>query len=645
MKCLARLLGCVATILVAMTSVPALAQQGGGETAATITHILDYVAVDYPDAVVDGKVTDDGEYQEQREFAGQVVGLLRQMAPQAGQEELVRRALELQARIDAKAPGREITALARAIGADFVRAYDVAVSPKRTPDIARAATLFQAHCAACHGTQGRGEGPATKGMDPAPSSFHAAARMDKRSIHGLYNTVSLGVKGTSMRAFSEIPDADRWALAFLVAGLRDTEDRKQAGQALWKQGVGATELGNLQRLVTATAETLSAAGKQDLDSVRAFLTAHPEALAASGPAPLVVARTKLAQAMSAYRNGDRTAARQQAITAYLEGFELVEAGLDNVDPGLRRRVEEVMMALRSDIDAAKSNAELEERMRQANALIDDAERKLAEGGMSPMTTFTSSLLILLREGLEAILVLAAIVAFVRKTGRADALPYIHAGWVAALVLGVATWFAADRFQAISGASREVTEGVAAILAAVMLLYVGLWLHNRSHAQAWQAFIRDRVTEALGRRTLWSMAGISFLAVYRELFEIILFYETLLAQAGDALRPQVTAGIAVSLALLVLTGVFILKYSARLPIGLFFSATSWLLVAMAVVFVGHGVAALQEAGLLASTPVAFFSAQMLGIHPNLQGLAAQGAMLALTLAVLLRGRVSRQPAAP
>jgi high-affinity iron transporter len=183
----------------------------------------------------------------------------------------------------------------------------------------------------------------------------------------------------------------------------------------------------------------------------------------------------------------------------------------------------------------------------------------------------------------------------------------------------------------------VTEGVAALLAAAMLLYVGLWLHNRSHANAWQSFIREQVTGALGKKTLWAMAGISFLAVYRELFEVILFYETLWAQAGSAQQPAVLAGIASGVVLLALLGALILKYSARLPIGLFFSATSWLLVVMAVVFVGQGVAAMQEAGYLSSTAVHFVAVPMLGVYPNLQGLAAQAAMLALTLVVLSMGR--------
>ena len=622
-------------------ALPATAAGANDDKANTVIHMLDYISVDYPETVENGKVKDEAEYKEQREFAGQVAALLQQLSTIAATDALLGKARTLLARIDAKAPGTEISTAARGLSADVIQAYGVAVAPRAAPDLARAATLFQAQCAACHGAQGKGDGPAAKGLDPAPSNFHDDARMNKRSIYGLYNTVSLGVAGTSMRGFTELSEGDRWALAFFAAGLRTPPAKVQEGEALWRKGVGKSELGTFRALVTSTPLDVSGTTASQLEAARAYLTAKPQAIAAAGPDPLSLARARLRDAAAAYRAGDRAGARQAAITAYLEGFELVEAGLDNVDSQLRRRTEEAMMAMRADIDAGKPVEAFEQRVQEVLVLLDDAQAKLGADEMSPAAAFTSSLLILLREGLEAILVLAAIIAFVRKTGRRDALKYVHIGWIAAAVLGVATWFAASRVIQVTGASREVTEGIAALLAAGMLLYVGLWLHNRSHAQAWQSFIREQVTDALGKRTLWAMAAISFLAIYRELFEVILFYETLWAQAGDARHEAVLAGIVTGVVLLTALAWVILKYSVRLPIGLFFSATSWLLVVMAVVFVGHGVAALQEAGWFVATPVSFISVPLLGIHPNAQGLLAQGAALALTAALVLAGRQSQR----
>ena len=127
-----------------------------------------------------------------------------------------------------------------------------------------------------------------------------------------------------------------------------------------------------------------------------------------------------------------------------------------------------------------------------------------------------------------------------------------------------------------------------------------------------------------------MASVSFLAVYRELFEVILFYEALWTQAGKTGQAAVGGGVLAAIAVLALTAWGIFKYSVRLPLGPFFKVMSALLALMAVVFTGQGLAALQEAGVIAITRVPFVTIGMLGIHPTLQSLGAQMLMLALVL---------------
>lgn len=153
--------------------------------------------------------------------------------------------------------------------------------------------------------------------------------------------------------------------------------------------------------------------------------------------------------------------------------------------------------------------------------------------LSNATLFSASLVILLREGLEALLVVIALVTVLVRTGRRDGLRYVHLGWVTALVGGVATWAAAQSLVSISGASREVMEGVAALLAAVVLLYVGIWMHSKTHAAQWQAYIQQHINSHLTAGTLWGLGLLAFIAVYREVFETVLFYQALLTQAAAA----------------------------------------------------------------------------------------------------------------
>lgn len=173
---------------------------------------------------------------------------------------------------------------------------------------------------------------------------------------------------------------------------------------------------------------------------------------------------------------------------------------------------------------------------------------------------------------------------------------MHAGWIAALALGALTWLAASYLIAISGATREATEGITALLAAAVLLYVGFWMHRRIQADRWRNFLGSQLSGALSARTVWALALVSFLAVYREAFETVLFYQALWLQVAPA-YPSVVGGVLVAVVALAILGWLIFRGSVRLPLSLFFGATSVLLALLAVVFIGKGVAALQAVAIL------------------------------------------------
>lgn len=614
-------------LLVATPQGIARAEVSDGDKAQAIVHVLDYVGVDYPESVQNGQVIKQEEYAEQRDFAAQALTLLGQLSPVSEQEVLVQQARELLAHIEAKASGTVISTLANQLLVRVIEAWKLSVAPRQAPDLRRGETLFVQHCAACHGTQGKGDGPLAKGMDPAPRNFHDESRMRQRSLYGLYNTITLGVRGTPMRAFGELSEADRWALAFFAATLRADPVLVTKGEGFWLQGQGKADFQTLRTFVMTTPGQQASAGSS-LDAVRAYLTQQPHALETGEHEPLTFSRLKLEETVFAYANGNQEGARRLAIAAYLEGVELVESALNNIDAPLRVEIEREMMALRTAIAEGSSIESVTARTTKIKTLLDRASERLSGSNLSPNTAFVSSLLILLREGLESILIISTIIAFVVRTGRRDALPYIHVGWIGAVALGVVTWSFARYLLGISGANREVTEGLTALLAAAMLLYVGWWLHSRSNAQAWNRYVREQLNSALATRTLWTMAGLSFLVVYRELFEMILFYETLWSQAGAVGHSAVVWGIAIAAVLLVLIGGMILRYSVRLPIGPFFTVASTLLAVMAIIFVGNGIAALQAAGVLDVTNVRFFSLPLLGIHPTIQSLVPQALILAL-----------------
>jgi high-affinity iron transporter len=603
-------------------------------SAQLVVHLLDYISVDYPTFVKVGKVTDASEYKEQQEFATQVVTLLGQLPEVRERTELLSEASRLKRRIDARAPGEEVSKAATDLRWRVIGAYGIAVVPKRPPDLQLGARLYSSQCAGCHGASGHGDGVLAKGLDPAPADFHDHDRVAQRSVYGFYNSITLGVTGTAMKSFSELPEEDRWALAFHVAALGADPARTAAAEQLWKGGHGKTEAGNLRALATLTENDVARRYGEDVATVFVWLRAHPATLESAQSSPIAYARSVLGESLAAYRAGRREEAQRLALGAYLEGFELAEATLDTVDRNLRQEVETQMLGYRELLRQNAPPAQVASAAERIDQLLEASDRALGHESLTASTAAMSAFFIIVREGLEALLVITAIVAFLIRTGRRDALLWIHAGWIGALALGLVTWFAALSLVRVSGATRELTEGFTALFAAGILLYVGFWLHAKSHAAAWKTFVQEHVQGALQRGTLWALAGVSFLAVYREAFETVLFIQALWQQSADEAQHAVAAGLGCGAAVLALIAWLMLRFGVRLPLGPFFTVCSLLMAVLAVVFTGQGIKALQEADVIAASPVTTFSVSALGFYPTVQTIVGQAAVLALVIAMFL-----------
>jgi high-affinity iron transporter len=266
--------------------------------------------------------------------------------------------------------------------------------------------------------------------------------------------------------------------------------------------------------------------------------------------------------------------------------------------------------------------------------------------LSEGTLFTASLVILLREGLEALLVIIALTTVLIRTGRRDALKYVHIGWIAALLAGGATWIAAQSLITISGANREIMEGIAALLAALVLLYVGIWMHSKTQAAQWQAYIQQHVDTQLKSGTLWGLVALAFVAVYREVFETVLFYQSLLTQAVSTQYSSVGGGFALGLLLLAILAWVLIRFSVKLPIAKFFSATTYLLLALAFVLMGKAVSALQEAAIIGMTPLPVsFEIDWIGVKSTWQGVLAQLSVLLVYLVFLILSKSKRATSQP
>lgn len=439
-----------------------------------------------------------------------------------------------------------------------------------------------------------------------------------------------------MASFAALSEEQRWEVAFYIFSLRFSEETAKSGAQLAKSKNLPADLQSVALLATTSdeilLEKLKTLTSNDSDAMALLAYLRRGLLETKLSDPLVVARTLLREAVELYRQGDKDKAYQKSVEAYLDGYEFAEPTLIAKDANFGRSLESQFTQMRNAIKLGESAEAIQKRHLEIEVKLDQAAQLLAsDDGFTGYYAFANSAVIILREGLEAALILAAIFAMLRVMGAKDAAKYIHMGWILALVAGALTWLATETVLTLSGQNRESMEGFIAVFAAVALFYVGYWLHTRSEARKWRAFIEDKVKAGISGRRVFGLMGISFFAVYREAFELVLFYQALWLQ-NESAHGALLWGFAAGLGALILATFAILKLGLRIPLKYFFTATGTLLYIVAFIFAGNGIKALQASLWVPTTPLsAPPPVPLLGIYPTVETLGAQALMLCAFIA--------------
>ncbi len=256
--------------------------------------------------------------------------------------------------------------------------------------------------------------------------------------------------------------------------------------------------------------------------------------------------------------------------------------------------------------------------------------------------------ILFREGLEALLVVIALVAGTREAGHENRAKDIYTGALVAIVASIALAWGVNHL--ISDDASDTLEGIFQVLAAATLFYVSSWLTSKSQADSWNNFIKSQVKGAQESAVPGlALALTAFLAVIREGAETIVFFQALTVGATETVEKHaVMAGIAAATVGLTITFIVLNRAAHRIPVGKFFFATTILLYGLAVVFIGQGIASFQESEWIGATFIEHMpTIPMLGLYPTVQSIAAQAALIAFAAAsmVIPRGSARTAKAAP
>jgi high-affinity iron transporter len=386
--------------------------------------------------------------------------------------------------------------------------------------------------------------------------------------------------------------------------------------------------------------------KEDFDQLKRLLQVTARRLdGKEEPAASVRNWTRTAQEMAAvfdkayglYRAGDSRGAKDQVDYAYFQfyeklGFEKVV--MARISGERASTVEYQFSAVKKEMTRGVPADAVRKSLDTLSAYIAEDAAALDKTGDSPWGAFAGSLLIILREGFEAILIVGAIIAYLLKRGDKKNVRAVYWGCLIALVMSVLlAWALNALISGVQGQGQEIIEGVTMLIAVGVLFYVSNWMVSKAEAEAWAGYIQGKVESSITRGSAFSLTFAAFLAVFREGAETILFYQALLAGSRESMN-MIWLGLAVGVVLLAIVYVLIRVVSIKLPLKPFFMGTSVLLFVMCIAFTGSAFKELQEGNVIPVTmlPFKFITIDILGIYPTLQTLIPQLLFIVLALAV-------------
>ena len=350
----------------------------------------------------------------------------------------------------------------------------------------------------------------------------------------------------------------------------------------------------------------------------------------------------LNNAYDLYTQGKNKEAYAEVNAAYFRYYE--SKGMEKITMGYlsgarKTAVENAFYQYRRNVKSDKNAQEVKEHkdmlikmLYQDAADLDGTSGNKKGKGSGTAATFIASFVLVLREGLDAILVIAAIIAYLVKTGKSKYVKAVYAGGGFGIVFSV---ILAVLFGLIAGAqsgiAREIFEGIGMFVAVIVLFYVSNWMLSKSEAQNWEKYIKSKVETSVTTGNKWLLIFTAFIAVAREGAELILFFQGV---AVDSAQGRIAMWAAIALAVIVLSAVFLAFrfLSVKLPLKPFFIVTSVLMYVMCFSFTGKGVGELQEAGMVPKTAVGWmgnFNVDLLGIYATYESIIPQFIILLIT----------------
>lgn len=547
-----------------------------------------YIGSDYEKAVENGKVISEFEYEEMKNMCKEIQDSAKNY------EEIKKIAYELCKAIENKEDKTVVQEISKKISEFAVKKG--AVQPTSVPSFKKGESLYKKLCSSCHGE--KGEGYKISFENSPPPSPLTAQHISPAKVFAI---TKFGIEGTNMPKF-ELTDKERWSLSFYVSAMRyiflegeeknfpqSDENRTEIMKNTDKFSVlfdfSSKENGEIEK-----SYGFDTAKKIRLDVFRI----NNEDVFLEG----------LEKGIRSLKEGELKSAEYFLTSGYMI-FEEIEPILSAKDKSKVKKVEMLYSSAIQDIKSGRKES-AEEKIRKISKI-------LYEISYSKTNNKLSAFIIVLREGFEAILIISAILGIISSSGLS---PFpVYSGALSGFISGVALWKVLEKIMSIN---RELMEGIMTVLAVILILWVSLWVLQKTREENIRAFLEKIKKEAQARNYVFLFLA-SFFAVSRESGETVIFLSAL----GSNIKEGVILGIMALVAFAII--IYILK--VKLKPKTFFAITNVILNITAVALIGKAVLEFQSAGIIPVDIIDFLpSIDILGIYPTVQTILAQFALL-------------------
>ena len=592
------ILALLLTLLLSALQFPTLVESQPAKLESNVKKIvmmMNIVSKEYHEGIAEGRVINAAEYEESQIFLEQAFAryqsLVKGTAPKGEQDELAHQFSSLIQKIKSKTDPGVIQSEVNAINSGILKKFNIKLSetPSEPISLEVGRTLYMNNCKVCHGIEGKGDGPIASQLDPKPAMLsNPQFTGDEFSKpYDNFQIINVGIANTAMVGWADqFSEKELWDVTYFIRTF-------------------SNENVKLPLLVSQTSDT----GK---DAVNSTKKTFSEVF------------LLLDQSMTAYREGRNKEASESAFDAYLT-YEKVEKQLITKRKELGLKLESSFGRLQAEIKR-KASIDLVEKVGQT--IADDL--KEAQQVLTQETGFTGlfiqSLSIIVREGFEAILIIAALITFLIKSRNQDKLKAIYMGVLIGVIGSFITAYILQEILDISTASQEMMEGVIMLVAVVVLFYVSYWLVSKIEATKWQSYITGKMQKAVTTGSAFTLSMVAFLSVYREGFETVLFYKALYLSAGET-TSGIIPGFLVGCVVLAVVYFLINQLGMRIPVKWFFVVTSVFLYYMAFMFMGKGLHELQMGGVISLTGANFVpEIPWMGMYPTWETFIGQMVMV-------------------